>query len=144
MSLLNAGFLKKIVDGLENREVTFHDDLVIRDTNNHDVTKDLSNLKEVDFYVKLNDFDVDMFVDIRIDAATFGSPQIWDGFKWVLVFEKIVLPVSPFNKFNQFYINSIYPELKNMTFKNLQIRVGTAGNVAPTDGSVTIKAIGKK
>lgn len=133
--------LQILIFGAPIESVTFHSSLAIRDTANHEVTQDLSNLKENDFFIHC-DFDEPVYVDFRINGSADSTLQKWQNGEWVLESGNLSVGNRGISLYNQYYANSFFPDLKTINIKSLKIRVYAVSS-APTLGTITIKSHGK-
>ena len=137
-----ARLLRILTGGLPIKVNTFHDALEIRDTSNHEVTVDLSNCKESDFFVRCT-LDEPVYINFLIEGKTQGALLYYYDEEFTNTFNQLTLGGSGLTNPDQdFYINSYFPFLKDVNMTNLKIRVKAVSS-APTSGNITIKSHSK-
>jgi len=128
--------LKILTIGLEIKKNTFYSSFEVRDTVTYNEIIDISNCKENDFFIKC-DLDEPVYINFYIDGATDSTPRYFINGEWVATYNKLILGGDEGDQYEQYYINSFFPFLKNMNIKSLKMRV-KAVSAAPTSGSITI------
>ncbi len=134
-------YLLDLLDGPGLKESVFFNKLAVRDIANHEATIDLSNQKLVNFMVYTT-LDEPISIQIRQDggAESHTAHIFWDNEKWVTTGTGEGL-ITLTNAFGWYSLNSIHPQLSDLLFKNVTIRV--FAETAPTTGTITVISRGK-